>query len=326
MHRRAFVSAAAIGVLTGARGARAQVTMTEPLPHVGALGPTPWNETLAESFRQGLGDHGYVEGRHVVLDVRDADGKPDRMAPLATELLRLNDRVILVRGPAALAAVKKATGTVAIVAVDLETDPVAMGFVRTLAQPSGNVTGVFLDLPELGGKQLQLLQEIIRPLTRVAILGDPVLNAPQFQGAESAARALGMQPQRLEVRTKNDIEAAMDVARRSQAGAMVLLSSPLVFYYRRELGALASKRRLPAVSMFTEYAEAGGLMAYGPSLRECFRRAGGFVGRILKGAKPGDLPVERPEKFELVINRTTARTLSLTVPQALITRADRIVD
>ncbi len=233
--------------------------------------------------------------------------------------------IIFARGAGALSAANQATSRIPTVAVDLESDPVAMGFVRNLAQPGGNITGVFLDLPELCGKQLQLLKEVIRPISRVALLGDPVLNAPQFQASEVAARALAIQPQLLEVREPKDIEIALEAASRARANAVLLFSSPLVFYHRAEIGAFAVKRRLPALSIFVEFAEAGGLMAYGPTLREAFRRAGGFVTRILQGAKPAEMPVERPTKFELLINLKTAKALRLTVPQSLLLRADKVI-
>jgi putative ABC transport system substrate-binding protein len=185
---------------------------------------------------------------------------------------------------------------------------------------------VFLDLPELSGKQLQLLKEVIRLITRVAILGDPVLNAPQFQATAGAARALAIEPQLLEVRGSRDFDAALEAAARGRAGAVLLLSSPLVFTGRAEISALAVKRRLPAVSMFVEFAEAGGVMAYGPSLREAFWRSGAYAGRILQGAKPADLPVEQPTTFELVVNLKTARTLGLTIPPSLLQRADQVIE
>src|SRR5262249_21345773 len=164
-----------------------------------------------------------------------------------------------------VSAAKQATKRLPIVAIDLESDPVAAGFVRKLAQPGGNITGVFLDLPELSGKQLELVKEVIRPLSRVAVLGDPVLNAPQVQATEAAARALAIEAQLFELRVSKDVDAALEGASKRQANAVLLLSSPLVFHHRAEIGDLAVKRRLPAVSMFMEFAEAGGLMAYGPS-------------------------------------------------------------
>ena len=324
MDRREFISAVTASLLAGPRAAGAQPAAGTP--RIGILGLTPWPPSLAEAFKQGLGELGYTEGRNVALESQDADGRPERMSQLAADLVRLKVDVILTRGAGALAAAKQATSRIPTVAVDLESDPVAMGFVRNLAQPGGNITGVFLDLPELSGKQLQFLKEVIRPISRVAIFGDPMLNAPQFQATEAAAQALGIQPQRLEVRGSKEIDTALDAASRGKANAVILLSSPLVFHHRTELGALAAKRRLPAVSMFVEFAEAGGLLAYGPSLREAFRRAGGFVARILQGAKPAEMPVERPTKFELVINRKTARALGLTLPPSLVSRADRVIE
>ena len=281
---------------------------------------------LNEAFKQGLGELGYTEGRNVVVEYRHADGRPERLSQLAADLVRLNVAVLVVRGAAALAAAKDATSHIPTVAVDLESDPVAMGFVRNLAQPGGNITGVFLDLPELSGKQLQLLKEVIRPISRVAILGDPVLNAPQFQATAGAARALAIEPQLVEVRGSRDFDTALEAAARGRAGAVLLLSSPLVFTGRVEISALAIKRRLPAVSMFVEFAEAGGVMAYGPSLREAFWRGGAYAGRILQGAKPGELPVQRPTKFELVINLKTAKALGLTIPPSLLQRADQVIE
>jgi putative tryptophan/tyrosine transport system substrate-binding protein len=323
VNRREFISAITVSLLAGPGVAGAQAAGT---PRIGVLGLTPWPSSLSEAFKQGLGELGYTDGRNVALEIQDADGRPERMTQLAADLVRLKVDVILARGAGALTAAKQATSGIPTVAVDLESDPVAMGFVRNLAQPGGNITGVFLDLPELSGKQLQFLKEVIRPISRVAIFGDPMLNAPQFQATEAAARALAIQPQRLEVRASKDIGSALDTASRAQANAVILLSSPLVFHHRAELGALAAKRRLPAVSMFVEFAEAGGLMAYGPSLRESFRRAAGFAGRILQGAKPADMPVERPAKFELVINRKTAKALGLTLPSSLVNRADRVIE
>jgi len=322
--RRTFLAALGVGALAAPPAARAQPAAR--VPRIAVLGLTPANPTLAEAFKQGLGDLGYTDGQNVMVEFRDADSRPERLPQLGVDVVRLGVDLIFARGAGALSAAKQATSRIPIVAVDLESDPVAMGFVRNLAQPGGNITGVFLDLPELSGKQLQFLKDVVRPLSRVAILGDPMLNAPQFQATEAAARALAMRPQRLEVRESKEIDTALEAANRGQANAVILLSSPLVFYHRAELGALAAKRRLPSVSMFVEFAEAGGLMAYGPSLREAFRRAGGFTSRILQGARPADMPVERPTQFELVINRKTAKALGLTLPASLVNRADRVIE
>ena len=323
MNRRKFIAVAYTGLLAApvAAGARPSARA----PRIADLGVTPVNPKLGEAFREGLGELGYTDGRNVVVEYRDADGRPERLPHLAVDLVHLNVDLLFARGAGALSAAKQATSRIPIVAVDFESDPVATGFVRSLAQPGGNITGVFLDLPELSGKQLQLLKEIIRSISRVAILGDQVFNRPQFQATEVAARSLTVQPQLLDVRASKDIDTALDAASRGRAAAVLLLSSPLVFRYRAEIGALAVKKRLPAVSMFVEFAEAGGLMAYGPSLREAFRRAGGYAGRILQGAKPADMPVERPTKFELVINMKTAKALGLAIPPSLLTRADQVV-
>jgi len=323
MGRRKFIGVVSTGLLAAPVAAGAQPAARAP--RIAVLGVTPTNPTLGEAFKLGLGELGYTDGQNVVVEYRDANGMPERLPQLTVDLVRLNVDIIFARGAGALAAAKQATNRIPIVTVDLESDPLAMGFVRSLAQPGSNITGVFLDLPELSGKQLQLLKEIIRSISRVAILGDQVLNRPQFQATEVAARSLAMQPQLLDVRASKDIDTALEAASRGRAAAVLLLSSPLVFRYRAEIGALALKKRLPAVSMFVEFAEAGGLMAYGPSLREAFRRAGGYAGRILQGAKPADMPVERPTKFELVINMKTAKALGLAIPQSLLTRADQVV-
>ena len=323
MDRRAMI-AGALSVMTAARAARAQPTARAP--RIGVLGLTPTDKSLAEAFAVGLAQAGYVDGRNVVVEHRHAGGRPDDLPGLATALVSAPTDVIFARGAGSLEAVKNATSTIPIVAVDLESDPVARGFVKNLARPGGNITGVFHDLPELSGKQLELLRQVIPTVTRVAVLGDAVLNAPQFRATEDAARALAMQLQTLDVRASADIDRALDSARRSRASAVLLLSSPLVFVYRKQIGSAAADRRLPAVSMFVEFAEAGGLLAYGPSLREAFRRAGAYAGRIMQGARPGELPVERPEKFDLVVNLKTARVLGVKVPQAVLVRADQVIE
>ncbi len=324
MPRRAFLASVAGGLLVAPRAARAQPAGKSP--RVGGVGVSPSDPALVRSFAEGLGDHGYVEGQNVTIVHRHAGGQPGQLRGVLAELVGSRCDVLFARGAGALTAARNATSSIPIVAVDLESDPVAMGFVHNLARPGGNITGVFLDLPELSGKQLQLLREVIPTMSRVAILGDPVLNAPQFRATELGARDLGIKLQRLEVREPADLERALDAAKRGGNRAVILLSSPLVFVHRKEIGSMAASRHLPAVSMFVEFAEAGGLMVYGPSLREAFRRCGGYVARILRGARPGDLPVERPEKFDLVINAKTAGVLGLTIPPAVLQRADHVIE
>jgi putative tryptophan/tyrosine transport system substrate-binding protein len=220
-------------------------------------------------------------------------------------------------------AARDATTTIPIVGVDFESDPVTMGFVHTLAHPGGNITGVFLDLPELGGKQMELLREVFPQITRVAIMGDPGINATQFSATENAARVFGIQPEAIAVRVLRDFETALENAASNQAEAGVLLSSPLVFGHMREVVALITAKRFPVISLFSEFPRTGGFMAYGPSVPESFRRCGSYVGRILQGAKPSELPIERPERFELVVNARTAKTFGITVPSLVLARPPR---
>ena len=321
------VAATLFGLWSLFAGPLASEAQTPARPvRVGIIGVTPSDPALADAFAQGLAQFGFVNGRNVALEHRNAGGHPEQLPEIATEMVRSPVDIIFARGAGALVAAKKATSTIPIVAVDFESDPVASGFVKSLARPGGNITGVFLDLPELSGKQLQLLREVIPTGTRVAILGDAVLNAPQFRATEAAAQAVGMQAQRLDVRATGEFERSLEEARRARARAVFLLSSPLVFANRVDISSLATGKRLPSISIFVEFAEAGGFMTYGPSIREAFRRCGAYTGRIIQGAKPADLPVERPEKFDLIVNMKTAKALGLTVPQTVLARADRILD
>lgn len=322
--RRVFMATSALGVLGAPLAAQAQRPARQP--RIGVLGVTPSDPSLVDAFAQGLAQLGYADGRNVMVEQRHAGGRPEQLSGLAADLVGLPSDVMFARGAGALGAARAATSTIPIVAVDLESDPVAMGFVKNLARPGGNVTGVFLDLPDVSGKQLELIKEVIPKVLRVAVLGDAVLNVPQFRATEVAARALAMQLQSLDVRAPTDMGPALDAARQGGARAVLLLSSPVVFAHRRQIGALAVDKRLPAVSMFVEFAEAGGLMAYGPSLREAFRRGGAYAGRILQGARAGELPVERPEKFDLVVNLKTARALGLTIPRVVLARADKAIE
>src|SRR5215510_1782561 len=230
MDRRTFIAGVVSGMVARPLAAWAQ-SGRESL-RVGVLGVTPIAETLREAFLLGLGQSGYTEGRALALEHRHANGHPEQVPALAVELVRLKVNAIFARGSAALAAARKATSTIPIVAVDLETDPVAMGFAKSLARPEGNVTGVFLDLPELSGKQIQLLKQIIPRLSRVAVLGDPEANAAQFRATEAAARTLGVRLQALVARSSKGLQDALESARRGRAEAVIVLSSPIVFVDR----------------------------------------------------------------------------------------------
>ena len=295
------------------------------VPTIAILGPTPNNPDNRHSFVEGLTQRGYAESQVAFVD-RHADSVADRLPALATEVVRGKPDVIFARGPAAVAALARATTTIPIVAVDLESDPVALGFAKTLARPGGNVTGVFLDLPEMIAKQLQLLREIFPGLAKVALLGDFTSNAAQFRATERAAQSLGVQTQALEGRTPAQLEAGLEAARRNGVGAVIIFSSPVVFANSARLATLARERRLPTVSLFIAAAEAGGLLTYGPSLPEAFRRCGVYVAKIISGTKPGDLPIERPERFDLVINMKTAKALGVTMPPSLLARANQLIE
>jgi putative ABC transport system substrate-binding protein len=284
-----------------------------------------------EAFRQGLRDLGYVEGRNVVIEYRSAEGKYERLPALAAELVALKVDVIVAAGgtPPALAATQ-ATRTLPIVFIGAG-DPVTSGLVTSLARPGGNVTGSSILAPELVGKRLELLKQAVPRVSRVAVLWQPGgglaerTEMDMLKGAEVAARALGVRVQFVEARGPADFDGAFSEMTRARAGALTVLSTPMFGGERRRLVDLAAKNRLPTVYSFREYVDAGGLMSYGPDLADMFRRAATYVDRILKGAKPADLPVEQPTKFELVINLKTAKALGLTIPPSLLGRADEVI-
>jgi ABC-type uncharacterized transport system substrate-binding protein len=286
---------------------------------------------LHEAFRQGLRDLGYVEARNLVIEYRSAEGKPERFPALAAELVALKVDVIVASStPAALAA-KQATRTIPIVLTGAG-DPVTSGLVTSLARPGGNVTGLSVLSPELVGKRLELLTQAVPGVSHVAVLWQPGgglgerTEKDMLKGAEVAARALGVRLQFLEARGPDEFDKAFSEMTRARAGALTVLPSNMFTNERRRLVDLAAKNRLPAVYPWREGVDAGGLMAYGPDLADLFRRAATYVDKILKGAKPGDLPVEQPTKFELLINLKTAKALGLTIPQSLLLRADQVIE
>jgi putative ABC transport system substrate-binding protein len=285
---------------------------------------------MREAFLQGLRDLGYVEGRNLVIEWRDAEGKPERLPALAAELVALKVDVIMTTGGTrgALAA-KQATRTVPIV-FPVVGDPVAEGLVTSLARPGGNVTGLSAVSPELVGKSLELLKQAVPGVSRVAFLLKPDAmpdraKKDRLKAADVAARALGVRLQVVEARGPEDFDRAFSAMTRARADALAVLSTPVFDSERRRLVDLAAKNRLPTVYSYRNYVEAGGLMSYGPDLPDLFRRSATYVDKILKGAKPGDLPVEQPTKFELVINLRAAKALGLTIPQSVLARADQVI-
>ena len=284
------------------------------------------NSARVEAFRQGLRELGYVEGKNIVIESRYAEGKIDRVPALAADLVRLKVDIILSAGPAVTRPASKATKTIPIVMAQ-DGDPVANGFAASLARPGGNITGLSTLAPELSGKQLELLKEIVPKLSRVAVIGTSTRpgNAQALKEVELAAGALKVQLQYLDVLAAKDIETAFRAASKGRADAILMLGNPIATSRRIQITALAVKNRLPAIYDRPEFVEDGGLMTYSVSQNDLFRRAATYVDKILKGAKPGDLPIEQPTKFELVINLKAAKQLGLTIPQSVLYRADRVI-
>ncbi len=279
-----------------------------------------------EAFRQGLRELGYVEGKSIVIEYRWAERNLDRLPALAAELVSLNVDVIVTAGPADTRAAKKATSTIPIV-MSWDNDPVGNGFVASLARPSGNITGLSTLAPEISGKQLELLKEIVPKLSRLAVLGTSTEpgNAQQVREVELSAAAFKVQHQYFNVLSLNDIDSAFQAASKARTDAVLVLGSPVTASYPTEIAKLAVKSRLPAIYSRSDFVEGGGLMSYGTSFIDLSRRCATYVDKILKGAKPADLPIEQPMKFELVINLKTAKQIALTIPPNVLARADRVI-
>jgi ABC-type uncharacterized transport system substrate-binding protein len=284
-----------------------------------------------EAFRQGLRDLGYVEGRNLVIEYRDAGGKRERLAALAAELVALKVEIVVAPGTLAAGAARRATNTIPIVFPTIG-DPITDGLVESLARPGGNATGLAnLSVGELIGKAMQMLKQASPVITRMAVLtqAGSTTEATAKQvvtQAEAAARALGVSLDFVELRRSQDLESAFAEMTKKRANGLVVLPFATLLHQRKQIVAMAAKHRLPAVYMYREYVEAGGLMSYGPDLADTFRRSATYVDRILKGAKPADLPVEQATKFELFVNVKTAKALGLTISQSVLQQADRLVD
>ncbi len=308
--------------------ALAEAQQPTKIPRIGYLtGTSPSaNAARIEAFRQGLRELGYVEGKNIVIEWRYAEGKLDRLAALAAELVRLKVEVIVTAGATNTRAAKEATTTIPIVMAQ-DPDPVGSGFVASLARPGGNITGLSSLTADLSGKRLELLKEILPKLSRVAVLGTSASPgmAQQLRETELAAGAFGMQLQYLDILDPKDIETAFRAASKGRADAVLVLRGPVLNSQRTQVVELAVKSRLPATYPQSEYVEDGGLMSYGVSDTDLFRRAATYVDKILKGAKPADLPVEQPTKFEFIINLKTAKQIGLTVPPNVLARADKVI-
>jgi putative ABC transport system substrate-binding protein len=306
----------------------AEAQQAAKIPRIGILSPFDRSSAArnVEAFRRGLRELGYTEGNNIAIEYRFAEGKFDRLPDLAIELVRLNVAVIVTSSTPGVQAARSATTTIPIV-IAAVSDPVGSGFVASLAHPGGNVTGLSLLDTELSAKRLELLREAVPGLARMGVLwspADPGMTL-QFNMVQDIAQPLGLQIQNVQVRDPSAFEGAFQAASNGRVGALLVFAQPFTLRHRTQIVDLAGKSRLPAIYTSRSFVDAGGLMAYGASLPELYRRAAIYVDKILRGAKPADLPVEQPTKFELVINMKTARTLGLKIPQSLLIRADEVI-
>jgi putative tryptophan/tyrosine transport system substrate-binding protein len=317
-----------LGALLVALGVPINAQQAGKIPRIGYLGgasPSAVSERI-EAFRQGLRELGYVEGKNIFVEWRYAEGKPDRLSELAAELARLKVDVIVTSGGSPTRSAKGATTTIPIVMAQ-DNDPIGNGFVASLARPGGNITGLSSLAPEISGKRLELLKEIVPRLSRLAVLGSSTNpgNAPSLKETELAAEVFKVQLQYLDVLDRKEIETAFGEASKGRADAVLALSSLVLNSQRKQIADLAIKSRLPAIYYAPEWVEDGGLMSYGVSFTDLYRRAATYVDKILKGAKPADIPVEQPKKFEFIINLKAAKQIGLTIPPNVLARADKVI-
>jgi putative ABC transport system substrate-binding protein len=327
--RRAFIGILAGGLLAAPLAAEGQ--RTTKIPRIGVLAPgssAAPAPNIFGAFLRELGELGWVEGQNVIIELRFAGNRFERFPSLATELVRLRVDVILAAGgPASLKAAREATTTIPIVMVASSRDPVADGLAKSFPRPGGNITGLTTAPEEIGGKQLELLREADPGVSRVGILWDATVGAFRVsKSVEAVSRSLKIELVPLEVHAPADFEAAVAAATRERVNGLVVAGTPMFTRHSKQLADLLSKNRLPGISIWSVFPEAGDFMAYGPSLADEFRRAAIYVDKILKGANPGDLPIEQPTKYTLVINLKTARALGLTIPASLLQRADQVIE
>ena len=326
MRRREFIT-----FLSGVAAAcpiTARAQQPVEVPRVGFVysGPKAAMAPRMGSILTGLQASGYAAPTQVEIVARTAEADPDQIGPLVKEVIAKNVKVIIAGGPPVLHAARSATRTIPIIAIDLETDPVASGMAATLARPGGNITGVFLDFPDFTAKWMEMLVESNPKLSRAAVLWDPVTGPVQVEAVGKAGGTLNVQVDITEVRRPSDFDAAFSMARQHGSGAMVMLSSPLIADNVQMLAELALRHRFPAITLFPDFARAGGLLAYGPNLLSLLRLSGIVAGKVLRGANPAELPIERPTKFETVLNMRTAHALGLSISTSLLLRADEVIE
>ena len=303
----------------------AEAQQAKKIPRIGLLVPSSSDFTRKDAFLQGLRDLGYVEGKNIAIEYRYTKGELNRLPDLAAELVRLNVDVIVTAAISSVRAAKKATGTIPIVFASVG-DAVDSGLVSSLARPGGNATGLTFLAPELDGKRLELLKEAFPKITKVAFLWRmPAARADPFKEAEAVAKTLGLRLQSVGVRGPDDFESAFKAAKSGGAAALIVISNPLSNTHQARIVDLAAKNRLPGIYPSTDFVEIGGLMSYGADILDNWRRAATYVDKILKGAKPAELPVEQPTKFEFVINLKTAKQIGVTIPPNVLARADKVI-
>ena len=324
MERRAFITGMAGGLLAAPFVADAQQAKVY---RIGILSTgNPRSTAIFQAFEQRLHDLGYIEDQNLAIEFRNAEGRIDRLPGLAAELVRLNVDVVIVASDPGTRAVKEASAKIPIVIVSVNYDPIALGYIKSLARPGTNVTGVLFLHRELTAKRIELFKEILPTVNRVSVLSDPQ-GADQLRALEAANRSMGLKLQVLQLGNPSyDFESAFRIAMRARAEALYVLTTPVIFRERSTIAQLALKNRLPTSFAHREHVDAGGLMSYGPNFEDMWRLAAVFVDKILKGAKAADLPVEQPTKFELVINLKTAKALGLTIPPSVLLRADQVIE
>jgi len=330
--RRARFVACLAAVAFAAAGAWATVASAQQQPHklptigfLGATTPTVWSP-LVNAFVLRLRDLGWVDGRNVAIQYRWAEGREDRYSEFAAEFARLKVDVIVTAGTGAVLAAKKATSNIPIVFAAAG-DPVGTGLVASLPRPGGNVTGLSNQQMDLAGHRLELLREVVPSVRRVAVLGnvDTPIIPMEMDSVQVAAAKLGLETIRLEVRNPPDIGPAIESIK-GRADGLYICTDPFLTTQRVRINTLAIAQKLPTMNAFREYVQSGGLISYGPNLVDLFRRSADFVDKILRGAKPGDIPVEQPTKFDLIVNLTTAKALGLTIPESFLLRADEVIE
>jgi putative ABC transport system substrate-binding protein len=315
----------ALGALLLALGMPAGAQQSGKVSRIGILRTGSAPDPFVEAFRQGLRDLGYVEGQNIAIEYKWAEGKNERLPKLAADLVELKVNVIVAAGPGPIMAAKQATSTIPIV-MPAVINPVDSGLVASLARPGGNLTGLATMVDELPGKWMELLKEALPRASRLAVLLDPANDIGQLRASEVASRSLGLRLQVLKVGTQDDFGTAFAEAQKNRADALITLASPFLYAHRTRVVELAAKHRLPAMYNQADWVVgSGGLMSYGPNFPDLFRRAAVYVDKILKGAKPADLPLEQPTKFELVINLKTAKQIGLTIPPSVLARADKVI-